>query len=230
MEQTVDEPCEGVFRTFPQNKKVRSRVRTRVRECPLVPAHPRRLLSSVFVSSSGSRSWMSMDSSSGTWTQEKRAGKWRRASILAGGCAMACISTLATWLSDGLSSCLLVVESAWSSVLSRSRVAHRPLVRMAVTVVWWLDVCFGAWFDSGYMLCDTWVLMSCCQSTKAWVLFPFTAQCLVLCGTCCASVTWCFWSDSAENCGYSAVAVHRRSSISCRSAEADSHGLAFGRP
>ena len=28
----------------------------------------------------------------------------------------------------------------------------------------------------------------------------------------------------------SAVAVHCRSSISCRSAEADSHGLAFGRP
>ena len=55
----------------------------------------------------------------------------------------------------------------------------------------------------------------CCQSTKACVLFPFAAQCLVLC-----------WSDSAENCGYSAVAVHRRSSISCRSAEADSHGLA----
>ena len=57
---------------------------------------------------------------------------------------------------------------------------------------------------------------------------PFTAHCLVLCGTCYASVTIC--SDSAENCGYSAVAVHRRSSISCRSAEADSHGLAFGRP
>ena len=69
-----------------------------------------------------------------------------------------------------------------------------------------------------------------CQSTKAWVLFPFTAQCLVLCGTCYASITWRSWSDSAENCGYSAVAVHRRSSISCRSAEADSHGLAFGRP
>ena len=48
-----------------------------------------------------------------------------------------------------------------------------------------------------------------CQSTKAWVLFPFTAQCLVLCGTCYASVTWCFWSDSAENCGYSAVAGRR---------------------
>ena len=32
---------------------------------------------------------------------------------------MASISTLATWLSDGLSCCRLLVESAWSSVLSR---------------------------------------------------------------------------------------------------------------
>ena len=100
-----------------------------------------------------------------------------------------------------------------------------------------LLVCFGAWFDSGYMFFDTWVLVSCslflrdgwirllmsiqrflvrqwvrkCQSTEAWVLFPFSAQCLVLWGTCCASVTWCFWSDILENCGFSAVAVHRRS-------------------
>ena len=41
--------------------------------------------------------------------------------------------------------------------------------------------------------------MRYCQSTKARSLFPFSAQCLVLCGTCYASVTWCFWPDSAEN-------------------------------
>ena len=34
---------------------------------------------------------------------------------------------LASWLSDGLSWCQLLVESAWSSALSRSRVARRPL-------------------------------------------------------------------------------------------------------
>ena len=42
-------------------------------------------------------------------------------------------------LSDGLSCCRLQVESAWSFVLSRSPVARRPLVRMAVVVVCWLD-------------------------------------------------------------------------------------------
>ena len=45
---------KGFFALFPKLEKVRSRVRTRVRECPPVPAHPRRLLSPVFVSSSGS--------------------------------------------------------------------------------------------------------------------------------------------------------------------------------
>ena len=53
-QEGLDEPGEGFFRTFHQNKKVRSWVRSRVRECPLVSAHPRRLLSTVFVSSSGS--------------------------------------------------------------------------------------------------------------------------------------------------------------------------------
>ena len=54
-----------------------------------------------------------------------------------------------------------------------------------------------------------------------WVLFPYTAQCLVLSGTCCASVTdfsdfrvftWNSTSDpkvdSRRNCGLSAVAAH----------------------
>ena len=39
VEELADEPGEDGFRTFHQNKKVRSRVRTRVRECPLVLAH-----------------------------------------------------------------------------------------------------------------------------------------------------------------------------------------------
>ena len=64
---------------------------------------------------------------------------------------MASMSTLATTdygdvvvglgvvASDGLSWCRLLLESAWSSVLSRSRVARCPLVRMAVMAVWWLD-------------------------------------------------------------------------------------------
>ena len=34
--EALDEPGPGVFRTFPQIKKFRSRVRTRLRECPLV--------------------------------------------------------------------------------------------------------------------------------------------------------------------------------------------------
>ena len=51
--EALDEPGQGVFRTFPKIK-MRSRVRARVRECPLVSAHPRRLLSTVFVSRSGS--------------------------------------------------------------------------------------------------------------------------------------------------------------------------------
>ena len=49
----ADEPGEGFFATFPP-KKVRNWVRTRVRECPPVSAHPRRLLSTVFVSGRGS--------------------------------------------------------------------------------------------------------------------------------------------------------------------------------
>ena len=85
---------------------------------------------------------------------------------------------------------------------------------------------------------SSWLHRSCSSGTRReeTVEIPqlqpvfLTAQCLVLCGTCCASVTWCFWFDRAVNCGYSAVAVHRRSSISCRSAEADFHGLACGRP
>ena len=80
-----------------------------------------------------------MGSTSGTKTRERHAGRWRMATILAGGCAMVSISTLAIWHSDGLSWCRLLVESAWSSVLSRSRVAHRPLVRKAVMVEGWLD-------------------------------------------------------------------------------------------
>ena len=42
------------FALFSQNKKVRSRFRTQVRGCPLVSARPRRHLSTVFVSGSGS--------------------------------------------------------------------------------------------------------------------------------------------------------------------------------
>ena len=41
----ADEPCEGVFRTFPRPKKVRSWLRTRGRNCSPNRAHPRRLLS-----------------------------------------------------------------------------------------------------------------------------------------------------------------------------------------
>ena len=37
------------------------------------------------------------------------------------------------------------------------------------------------------------------------------------------AVAWCLGSD-CQNCGLSAVAVHRWSSISCRGAEAGSHG------
>ena len=50
----LDAPGDGVFRTFPTPKKVRSRVRTRGRNCSPSRAHPPRLLSPVFVSSSGS--------------------------------------------------------------------------------------------------------------------------------------------------------------------------------
>ena len=39
---------------------------------------------------------MNMGSTSGTWTRERSAGSWRRASILAGGGEMASTSTLAT--------------------------------------------------------------------------------------------------------------------------------------
>ena len=54
-EERADELGRRVFfALFPKLKKVRSWLRTRVRECPLVPAHPRRLLSPVFVSCSGS--------------------------------------------------------------------------------------------------------------------------------------------------------------------------------
>ena len=52
--EALDEPGQGVFRTFPQNKQMRSRVRTRVRECPQVSARPRRHLSTVLVFFTGS--------------------------------------------------------------------------------------------------------------------------------------------------------------------------------
>ena len=87
--EALDEPGPGVFRTFPKLKKVRSRVRTRLRECPLVLAHPRRLLSSVW-------SRMNMGTTSGTRTLGRSAGSWKRAPILAGGGEMASTSTLAT--------------------------------------------------------------------------------------------------------------------------------------
>ena len=44
-EERADEPGKGVFRTFPQNKKVRSWARTRGRNCFPGRAHLRRLLS-----------------------------------------------------------------------------------------------------------------------------------------------------------------------------------------
>ena len=77
------------------------------------------------------------------------SGWW--ASILAGGCAMAVISTLATWMSDGRSWCRLLVECAWSSVLGR----------FELLIVHWSIQRF---------LVRQWV--RCCQSTKALVLFP----------------------------------------------------------
>ena len=82
--EDANEPGVVFFALFPKIQKVRSRVRTRVRECPLVLAHPRRL-SSVFVSRSGS------------WALLREHGhSWRRAPILAGGGEMASTSTLAT--------------------------------------------------------------------------------------------------------------------------------------
>ena len=46
---------------------------------------------------------------------------------------MASISTLATWMFDGLSWCRLLVESAWSSVLSRFEL---PIVHWYVWLLW----------------------------------------------------------------------------------------------
>ena len=45
VEERADEPGEGVFRTFPQNKKVRRSLRIRGWNCLRTPAHPRRRLS-----------------------------------------------------------------------------------------------------------------------------------------------------------------------------------------
>ena len=60
-------------------------------------------------------------------------------------------------LSEGLCWCQLLVESAWTSVLSRSRVARRPLARLAVMVgtVSRLRVTLlrDAWLDSEYFFC-----------------------------------------------------------------------------
>ena len=68
-------------------------------------------------------------------------------------------------------------------------------------------------------------------------LFPYTAQCLVLSGTCYASVTKCSkfhvftWNstsdpevDSRGNCGFSAVAGHQGRRHFLRVAEAHPHG------
>ena len=53
---SADGPVEGFFSHFSPKffKKCEVAVRTRVRECPQGLAHPLRLLSSVFVSRSGS--------------------------------------------------------------------------------------------------------------------------------------------------------------------------------
>ena len=120
----------GFFRTFHSTKKVRRRVRTRVRECPLVLALPRRLLSSVFVSRSGSWSRMNMGSTTGTWTLGRSAGNWKRAPILAGGGEMASTLTLATtdnseWLwvlvrgvaQTVLGCCWSVLEAFWKNFI-----------------------------------------------------------------------------------------------------------------
>ena len=139
----------------------------------------------------------------------------------------------ATWSSDGLSWCRLLVESAWSSVLIRFELltvhwyvwllwlygglteCYSSVSELGLTV----DTCSACWWirllrSIQRFFVRQWVRF--CQSTKAWVLFPFTVQCLVLCGTCYASVTWCFWSGRVDF----PVVVQRPIP----------HGLACGRP
>ena len=152
--EALDEPGPGVFRTFPQiKKKVRSRVRTRLRECPLVLAHPRRLLSSVFVSRSGSWSRMNMGSTSGTRTLERSAGSWWRAPILAGGGEMASTSTLATTDFGN------VVCGSWFVV--------------AQTV---LGCCWSVVEAFGRISCSSWPL-SRCSHLRIWTLPSPSGSC-----------------------------------------------------
>ena len=90
--EALDEPGQGFFRTFHQNQKVRSRVRTRVRGLPAsvspstpAPQHRVRLLQ-----------WVMILSDQWPFFWNKDTGEKRRATNLAGGGEMATMSTLAT--------------------------------------------------------------------------------------------------------------------------------------
>ena len=75
--ETLDEPGEGFFALFPKLKTVRNWVRTRVRECTPVSAHPRQLLITVLVSGSGSWSSLIRSLFVGIETRVRHAGEWK---------------------------------------------------------------------------------------------------------------------------------------------------------
>ena len=139
--EALDEPGEGGFRTLSQNKKSaksgsRSSQRVPASFCPSTPAPQQRvrLMQWVMIMNEHGLYFWNMEALAdgrglptslvvARWPVRR---PWRQLTMVTW------LWVLASWLSDGLSWCRLQVESAWSSVLSRTRVARRPLVRMAV--------------------------------------------------------------------------------------------------
>ena len=95
---------KGFFALYPKFKKGRSWVRTRVRECPPVSAHPRQLLSDA---------WVTVLSGE-TVARGSHAGRWRTGTGLPGCCGlMAAMCVLGTGRSlRRLTACDVVVGTS----------------------------------------------------------------------------------------------------------------------
>ena len=144
--ETLDEPGQGFFfALFPKFKKIaksgsHSTQRVPASFSPSTPAPQQRvrLKEWVMILNVHGLYFWNMDTGERRWQMEDCLSprSWLTLATTDDGDVVVGLDVVA---SDGLSWCRLLVESAWSSVLSRSRVARCPLVRMAVMVVWWLD-------------------------------------------------------------------------------------------
>ena len=114
-----------VFRTFPKHeRKVRSWVRTRVRGCPPVSAHPRQLLGTRIRLLEWVMILTDQGLTFGTKTRGRHAGRWRMATCLAGGCGLT--ATLLIFVIDVWTCLWVLVSGGWNAA------AHSRWCRLCV--------------------------------------------------------------------------------------------------